>query len=76
VKGGTELDEVERKIKKKKRTEEEKEDDKEMAEVRSLVKEQDRLDYEDAALDLEGSESENEIISLIFKTREERKIAG
>jgi hypothetical protein len=38
-----------------------------MAEVRALLKEQDRLDYEDAEMNLKGSDSENETISLIFK---------
>jgi hypothetical protein len=37
-----------------------------MAEVRALLKEQDRQDYEDAALDAEESDTENETMSAVF----------
>jgi catalase len=61
-------EEEERKIKKKKKSEEEEEDDRAeaKAEVRALLKERDRLDYEDAMLDVGESESENESMSREF----------
>jgi hypothetical protein len=62
--GGKELEVGGRKIKKKKRTEEEEEEDeRDTAEVRTLLKEQNRLDYEDAVLDMEESDTEDGIMS-------------
>jgi hypothetical protein len=55
-----EFEEVEKKIKKKKWTvEEEEEDERETTELTALLKEQDREDYENAALDAKESEMMN-----------------
>jgi hypothetical protein len=52
------VEDNERKIKKKKRTEEEEEDDeRETAELMASLKEQDRLDYEDEALEAKDSDT-------------------
>jgi hypothetical protein len=65
--GGEEVEDNERKIKKKKRTEEEEEEDeRETAELLASLKEQDRLDYDDEALDAEESDTEVRMMISAF----------